>query len=147
MLKPIYSSGRKKLVWGTRELQTQPCKGCSYDCAQFYAHGLNLIEVFRFQRKTLLFLLGFFFLKIIIKVFRFQRKTLLLFFGFFIFFFFFFFFLTPFLLNAWTDFHEIFRDGVYWYRKTEINFREMTSLPVQNIDEFFYTPRNELRRV
>ena len=25
-----------------------------------------------------------------------------------------FFFLTRELKNAWTDFHEIFRDGVYW---------------------------------
>ena len=30
-----------------------------------------------------------------------------------------FFFLTRFLQNALTDFHEIFRDGVYWSRKTE----------------------------
>ena len=48
-----------------------------------------------------------------------QRKTLLLFFGFF---FLYIFFLTRFLQNAWTDFHDIFRDGVYWSRKTEKYF-------------------------
>ena len=39
--------------------------------------------------------------------------------------------LTPFLKNAWTDFHEIFRDGVYWSRKTENNFSydDVTSGP------------------
>ena len=42
----------------------------------------GIIKVFRFQRKTLLFSYGTFF---VIKVFRFQRKTLLLFFGFFFF--------------------------------------------------------------
>ena len=47
-----------------------------------------------------------------------------------------FFFLSRFLKNAWTDFHEIFRDGVYWSRKTENNFRVMTSLPVRDIDDF-----------
>ena len=47
-----------------------------------------------------------------------------------------FFFLTRFLQNAWTDFHEIFRDGVYWSRKTENNFCVMTSLPVRDIDDF-----------
>ena len=73
---------------------------------------LTIIKVFRLQRKTLLLFFGFFF-PIIIKVFRLQRKTLLLFFGFF--------FpiiiiilLTRFLRDAWTDFHEIFRDGRYW---------------------------------
>ena len=42
-----------------------------------------------------------------------------------------FFFLTRFLQNAWTDFHEIFRDGVYWSRKTENNFScdDVTSGP------------------
>ena len=42
-----------------------------------------------------------------------------------------FFFLTPFLQNAWTDFHEIFRDCVYWSRKTENNFScdDVTSGP------------------
>ena len=33
-----------------------------------------------------------------------------------------FFFLTRFFQNAWTDFHEIFRDGIYWSRNTENNF-------------------------
>ena len=42
-----------------------------------------------------------------------------------------FFFLSRFLKNAWTDFHEIFRDGVYWSRKTENNFScdDVTSGP------------------
>ena len=31
-------------------------------------------------------------------------------------------FLTRFLQNVWTDLHEIFRDSVYWSRKTENNF-------------------------
>ena len=31
-------------------------------------------------------------------------------------------FLTRFLKNAWMDFYEIFRDGVYWSRKIENNF-------------------------
>ena len=74
---------------------------------------------------------------VIIKVFRFQRKTLLLFFGFFFFIIIIiiiiiiFLLLTPFLKNAWTDFHEIFRDGVYWSRKTENNFScdDVTSGP------------------
>ena len=53
---------------------------------------------------------------IIIKVFRLQRKTLLLFFGFFfpIIIIIIIIFLTRFLRDAWTDFHEIFRDGRYW---------------------------------
>ena len=59
----------------------------------------------------------------LVKVFRFQRKTLLLFFGFFFFtIIIIFFFLTRFLQNALKDFHEIFRDGVYWSEKTENNF-------------------------
>ena len=43
----------------------------------------------------------------------------------------FFFFLTRFLQNAWTDFHEIFRDGVYWSSKIENNFScdDVTSGP------------------
>ena len=40
-------------------------------------------------------------------------------------------FLTPFLENAWTDFHEIFRDGVYWSSLAENIFFVMTSLPVR----------------
>ena len=32
------------------------------------------------------------------------------------------FFLTRFLKNAWTDFHEIIRDDVFWSRKTENSF-------------------------
>ena len=74
-----------------------------------------------FQSKALIVSLKLLFLFFIIKVFRFQRKTLLLFFGFF-FFIILFFFLTRFLQNAWTDFHEIFRDSVYWSRKIENNF-------------------------
>ena len=58
----------------------------------------------------------------VFKVFRFQRKTLLLFFGFFFFIIIISFFLTRFLRNAWTDFHEIFRDGVYWSSLAEISF-------------------------
>ena len=59
---------------------------------------------------------------IIIKVFRFNGRpycyssvsfSLLLLF---------FFFLTRFLQNAWTVFHEIFRDCVYSSKKTENNF-------------------------
>ena len=40
-----------------------------------------------------------------------------------------FFFLTPFLQNAWTDFHEIFRDNVYWPGKTEniFSYDDVTS--------------------
>jgi len=99
-----------------------------------------LVKVFRFQRKTLLLFYCFFF-SIIIKVFRFNGRpycyssvsfsllrssvsngrpycyssvsfSLLLFF----------FFLTRFLQNAWTDFHEIFRDGVYWSSLDKNNF-------------------------
>ena len=42
-----------------------------------------------------------------------------------------FFFLTRFLQNAWSDFHEILRDGVYLFRKTENNFScdDVTSGP------------------
>ena len=75
-----------------------------------------LIKVFRFQRKTLLFLLGFFFL--IIKVFRFQRKTLLFLLGFFfpiiIIFFFLPFLCHGFLENASIDFYEIFTHDTLW---------------------------------
>ena len=51
-----------------------------------------------------------------------QRNTLLLFFGFFFFAIIIILYLTRFLLNAWTAFHEIFRDGVNWSRKTANNF-------------------------
>ena len=81
------------------------------------------------KRKTLLLFFGFFFF--IIKVFRFQRKTLLLFFGLFFFIIIISFFLTRFLRNVWTDFHEIFRDGVYWFSLAEISFSsdDVTSGP------------------
>ena len=41
------------------------------------------------------------------------------------------FFLTRFLQNAWTDFHEIFRDGVCWSSLAETNFssHDVTSGP------------------
>ena len=40
-------------------------------------------------------------------------------------------FLTRFLQNAWTDFHEIFRNGVYWSSLAETNFlsHDVTSGP------------------
>ena len=83
-----------------------------------------------------------------------QRKTLLLFFGFFFLYIIIFFFLTRFLQNAWTDFHEIFRDGVYWSRKTENNFScdDVTSGPrywqfsnFQGFILFRYLLRNDSR--
>ena len=102
---------------------------------------------------------GFFFfiiIIIIIKVFRFQRKTLLLFFGFFFFIIIIIIFLllTPFLKNAWMDFHEIFREGEHWFRKTENNFScdDVTSGPrnrrfsdFQGVILFRYLLRNDSR--
>ena len=59
-------------------------------------------------------------LVIIIKVFRFNGRPYC--YSSVSFSYYYFFFLTSFLQNAWTDFHEIFRDGVYWSKKTENNF-------------------------
>ena len=47
-----------------------------------------------------------------------------------------FFFVTRFLQNAWTDFHEIFRDGVSWPRKTKNNFSCDDITSVLRFDNF-----------
>ena len=88
---------------------------------------LNLVKVFRFQRKTLYwFCCLFLLLRSSVST-----EDLIVILRFLFLYYYYYFFLTRFLQNAWTDFHEIFRDGVYWSRKTENNFScdDVTSGP------------------